>query len=58
MKEKQNKEDLFEINGGNTTTYNKVVEGTGNIVSNGTFEQTLAAIEKLDSSGKLDYLKN
>ena len=51
-------ENLDEVNGGKTTTYNKEVVGNGNIVgTNASYEQMLGALDKLNNSGKLDYLK-
>lgn len=51
-------ENLDEINGGKTTTYNKEVVGDGNIVgTNASYEQMLGALDKMDESGRLDYLK-
>ncbi len=51
-------ENLDKINGGKNTTYNKEVQGNGNIVGvNANFEQMLGAIDKMNKSGKLDYLK-
>ena len=50
--------NLYKINGGKNTTYNKEVQGNGNIVGvNANFEQMLGAIDKMNKSGKLDYLK-
>jgi len=50
--------NLDKINGGKNTTYNKEVQGNGNIVGvNANFEQMLGAIDKMNKSGKLDYLK-
>lgn len=50
--------NLNKINGGKNTTYNKEVQGNGNIVGvNANFEQMLGAIDKMNKSGKLDYLK-
>lgn len=50
--------NLEKINGGKNTTYNKEVQGNGNIVGvNANFEQMLGAIDKMNKSGKLDYLK-
>lgn len=50
--------NLDEINGGKTTTYNKEVVGNGNIVgTNASYEQMLGALDKMDKSGRLDYLK-
>ena len=51
-------ENLDEVNGGKTTTYNKEVVGNGNIVgTNASYEQMLGALDKMDKSGRLDYLK-
>ena len=51
-------ENLDKINGGKNTTYNKEVQGNGNIVGvNANFEQMLGSIDKMNKSGKLDYLK-
>lgn len=51
-------ENLDEINGGKTTTYNKEVVGNGNIVgTNASYEQMLGALDKMDKSGRLGYLK-
>ncbi len=66
MKEKKIKEgqvldeeNLDEVAGGDTSiTYN--VENTGNynvIGNNANYEQMLGAIDKLNKSGQLDYLK-
>lgn len=53
-----NNEDLEEVNGGKTTTYNKEVKGNGNIVgTNASYEQMIGALDKMDKSGRLDYLK-
>ena len=53
-----NDKNLDKINGGKNTTYNKEVQGNGNIVGvNANFEQMLGAIDKMNKSGKLDYLK-
>ena len=50
--------NLAEINGGKTTTYNKEVVGNGNIVgTNASYEQMLGELDKMNNSGKLDYLK-
>ena len=50
--------NLDKINGGKNTTYNKEVQGNGNIVGvNANFEQMLGAIDKMNKSGTLDYLK-
>ena len=50
--------NLDKINGGKNTTNNKEVQGNGNIVGvNANFEQMLGAIDKMNKSGKLDYLK-
>ena len=50
--------NLDKMNGGKNTTYNKEVQGNGNIVGvNANFEQMLGAIDKMNKSGKLDYLK-
>lgn len=50
--------NLDKINGGKNTTYNKEVQGNGNIVGvNANFEQMLGAIDKMNKSGKLGYLK-
>lgn len=51
-------ENLDEINGGKTTTYNKEVVGNGNIVgTNASYGQMLGALDKMDELGRLDYLK-
>lgn len=66
MKEKKIKEgqvldeeNLDEVAGGDTSiTYN--IENTGNynvIGNNASYEQMLNYIDKLNGSGKLDYLK-
>lgn len=52
------KESLSVINGGKTTIYNKECVGDGNIVgTNANYEQMLKALDELDKSGRLDYLK-
>ena len=41
--------NLDKINGGKNTTYNKEVQGNGNIVGvNANFEQMLGAIDKMN----------
>ncbi len=52
-------DDMEQVAGGKTTSYNREYYGNGNIIgTNATYEQMLGAIDKLDKSGKLDYLKN
>ncbi len=52
-------DNIEEVAGGKTTSYNREYYGDGNLIGTGaTFEQMLNAIDKLNKSGKLDYLKN
>ncbi len=56
-------ENLNEVSGGKTTTdKTQIIRdylGDGNVIGNEnvTYEQIIDFINKLDSSGKLDYLK-
>ena len=53
-------DDIGEVAGGKTTSYNIECCGNRNIIGrqNITYERMLEAIDKLDKEGKLDYLKN
>lgn len=55
-------ENLNDVSGGKTTTneiiYNREIIGDFNVSGNNAdYQQMLGFVDKLDSSGKLDYLK-
>lgn len=65
MKGKKNKEEqalkeenLDKVAGGDSKTYNIENKGNYNVIgNNANYEQMLGFIDKLNNSGKLDYLK-